>query len=184
MITRVVPASFRPRSSSISSPPVLAVEVAGRLVGEDDRRLADQRPRHRHPLALAAGELGGAVALAVGEADPGQRRGGAAAALAGRHAGVEQPVGDVVDHRRRLEQEELLEDEADPGRAQAGQLVVAGARRGRGPRSRSLPLLGRSSVPIRCSRVDLPEPEGPTIAVSSPRSTLSETPRSASTPPG
>jgi len=36
----------------------------------------------------------------------------------------EQAVGDVVDHRRRLEQEEALEDEADPGRPQAGELVV------------------------------------------------------------
>jgi len=40
------------------------------------------------------------------------------------NAGVEEAVGDVVDHRRRLEQEELLEDEADPGRAEAGKLVV------------------------------------------------------------
>ena len=33
-----------------------------------------------------------------------------------------------------------------------------------------MPELGRSSVPIRCSNVDFPEPEGPTIATSSPRS--------------
>ena len=34
-----------------------AVEVAGRLVGEDDRRAPDERPGDRDPLALAAGEL-------------------------------------------------------------------------------------------------------------------------------
>ena len=34
-----------------------AVEVARRLVGQDQRRLADQRPRDRHPLALAARQL-------------------------------------------------------------------------------------------------------------------------------
>ena len=31
-----------------------------------------------------------------------------------------------------------------------------------------MPLVGRSSVPMMCSSVDLPEPDGPTIAASSP----------------
>ena len=37
------------------------VEVAGGLVGEDDLRLAGQRPGHGDPLLLAAGELARAV---------------------------------------------------------------------------------------------------------------------------
>ena len=36
------------------------------------------------------------------------------------------------------------------------------------PAIRTVPELGRSSVPMMCSSVDLPEPEGPTIAHSSP----------------
>ena len=40
------------------------VEVAGRLVGEDQARPADQRARDRDALALAAGELGGQMARA------------------------------------------------------------------------------------------------------------------------
>ena len=47
----------------------LAVEVAGRLVGEHDVRLGDQRAGDRHPLLLAAGELGRPVAEPVGEAE-------------------------------------------------------------------------------------------------------------------
>ena len=39
----------------------LRVEVAGRLVREDDGRLRNQRPRNRDPLLLAAGQLGGPV---------------------------------------------------------------------------------------------------------------------------
>ena len=35
------------------------IERAGRLVGENDRRLVGERARHRHALALAAGELVG-----------------------------------------------------------------------------------------------------------------------------
>ena len=47
----------------------LRVEVAGRLVGEDDGGPGDQRAGDRDPLLLAAGELGGPVGGAVGEAD-------------------------------------------------------------------------------------------------------------------
>src|SRR5689334_10478963 len=45
------------------------VEVAGRLVGEDDVRPRDQGAGARDPLLLAAGELGRAVAQPVAEAD-------------------------------------------------------------------------------------------------------------------
>ena len=36
----------------------LGVEVAGGLVGEEEGGIAHQRPRHGHPLLLAAGEGG------------------------------------------------------------------------------------------------------------------------------
>ncbi len=45
------------------------VEVAGRLVGEDDCRLRDQGARDRDALLLAARELGGAVLSPVRDAD-------------------------------------------------------------------------------------------------------------------
>jgi len=44
-------------------------------------------------------------------------RDGAPAALLERDAGVEEPVGDVIQHGGVLGQEELLEDEANPGGA-------------------------------------------------------------------
>ena len=37
----------------------MRVEVAGRLVGEDQRRVGDERARDRDPLLLTAGELDG-----------------------------------------------------------------------------------------------------------------------------
>src|SRR3954465_826214 len=46
---------------------------------------------------------------------------------------------------------------------------------------RTTPLVGCSSVPMTCSSVDLPEPDGPTIATSSPRPTENDTPSSATT---
>jgi hypothetical protein len=35
----------------------VAIQIAGRLVGQDDQRVIGQRPDNRDPLALAAGEL-------------------------------------------------------------------------------------------------------------------------------
>ena len=52
----------------------LGVQVAGRLVGEQQRRRGDQRPGHRDPLLLAAGELVGLVVGPVGQARPGPAR--------------------------------------------------------------------------------------------------------------
>jgi hypothetical protein len=46
------------------------------------------------------------------------------------------------------------------------------------------PLVGRSRAPVTCSIVDFPEPDGPTIATSSPASMVSDTFSSAVTPPG
>ena len=75
-----------------------------------------------------------------------------------------------------LGEEELLEDEADPGRAHDRQraVVEAGDVEAGDPHR---PALGRSSVPITCSSVDLPDPDGPTIATSSPRRTRKLTAR-------
>ena len=101
-------------------------------------------------------------------------------ALAERHTRVEEPVGDVVTRRATVEQEELLEHEADRPRSQRRELAVCHLRRGVTVDAHR-PAVGRSSVPSTCSSVDFPEPDGPTIASSSPASTRSETPRRAAT---
>ena len=91
----------------------LRVEVRGRLVGEQDRRLARQGPGDRDALLLAAGEIARQEALAVGQAHGVEHalglgpRGGALEAL------DVQRVLDVLERRERGEEVELLEDEAD-----------------------------------------------------------------------
>ena len=45
------------------------VEVAGRLVGEDEAGPGGERAADRHPLLLAAGELLGVAGQEVGEAE-------------------------------------------------------------------------------------------------------------------
>ena len=59
-----------------------AVERAGRLVGEEDVRVVDERARNRHALLLAAGKLGRLVLLAMREPDLGEARLGLLARVA------------------------------------------------------------------------------------------------------
>ena len=100
------------------------IQIACRLVGEHDGWLADQCPGDGDPLALPTRELGGTDMRALGQADQVQGIEGALAALLEGDAGVEEPVGHVVQHGGVLGQEELLEDEPDPSGPQIGHFVV------------------------------------------------------------
>ena len=163
------------------SAPVARVEVAGRLVGEHDRRRADERAGDRHALALAARTAAPRCARArwLSPTRSSAARGRPAALARGR-ARVEQAVGDVL--------ERAVAPRAGGTAGRRSRCAARAARRGRGrtprrrrlPAIRTTPLVARSSVPMMCSSVDLPEPEGPTIAHSSPSSTVRFTPRSAS----
>ena len=65
-ITRVFAAVAQEADRFLAAGPV---EVTGRLVGEDQLRFVDQRPRHRHALLLSARKLGGTVVEAAAHAD-------------------------------------------------------------------------------------------------------------------
>ena len=89
------------------------VEVAGRLVGEQQRRLADQRAGDGDPLLLATGELARPVPEPVAQPDRVQRGGRPLAALLLAHAAVDQRKPDVVQGARARQELEGLEDEPD-----------------------------------------------------------------------
>jgi hypothetical protein len=84
------------------------------LVHEEHRRLDGQRPRHRHPLALPARELGG---IAVEEGLDVQERGGALDLSPGfglvpaLHPEAE---GDVLEHRHVGKDGVVLEHHGEP----------------------------------------------------------------------
>ena len=73
------------------------VEVAGRLVGQDDRRVDRQRARDGHPLALAAGQLVRQVIQAMAELDERQQFAGAFVDLLTRPAAQVQRQADVLE---------------------------------------------------------------------------------------
>ena len=93
----------------------LTVQRRGRLVAEQYLGPRRQRPGDRHPLLLPARQLGRIAVDLVAERD--QLQALANAGINGR-AGLAtmnpQREGDVLEHRRVLDQVELLEDHPDP----------------------------------------------------------------------
>src|SRR6266536_3145955 len=131
------------------------VQVAGRLVGEQQPGLVDEGSGDRNALLLTSGEARRQRSLPAGEAD-GREELLRALELVEVGPVREERSHHVVADRQRRQQVEPLEYEADPPS-------------------------GRSMAPTTCSRVDLPEPEGPVTATTSPASTDSVTPSSATT---
>ena len=84
----------------------VGVEVAGRLVGEDDRRPVEQRPGDRHPLPLAAAEHRGGCAARCSSPTLASISRRAPLALRPGYAGVQQALGDVVERGQPVEQVE------------------------------------------------------------------------------
>jgi len=82
-----------------------------RLIGQQDRRLVDERSPDRRALLLAAGELvGQAVALAVNAHRVQHARDRAGDDLPVERAGHPQAVGQVLEDGLVADQPEVLED--------------------------------------------------------------------------
>ena len=97
------------------------VEMGGRLVEQQNRRLHRQRARQQHPLALAAGQLGQA-AVAPGGASGGLHRLAdrllVAPARQAEQAEMRQPAQpDHIDHRQVAAGLALLRQPGQPARA-------------------------------------------------------------------
>ena len=105
------------------------VEVARRLVGEDQIRPGSQGAGDGDALLLATGELTRAMGQAVAEADGLDDR--AQPCSVGAAAGQGQRQRDVLLGVERRQQVVGLEDEPDALAAEAGQLAVGQASRGR-----------------------------------------------------
>ena len=101
-ISTVMPRSrLKPHEQLHDLDAARGVEIAGRLVGEQHRRLGDDRAGDRHALHLPARELGRRVRLPAREADGGQRLARPSVPLAGGHAAIDQRQLDVLERGRR-----------------------------------------------------------------------------------
>ena len=156
----------------------IGIEVAGRLVGEHELRVVDERARDGDALLLAARQLFGKRVHAVLQADPLQHLKGLALLRRQRHAEHAHHERDVLKHRQARDEPEVLKDEAD---ACGGSLHLRPAQRraDRGRATFSSPSLGSSSRSSSRSNVDLPAPLGPVRKRNSPLSMVSDRSRSA-----
>ena len=162
----------------------MGVEVAGRLVGEHQRRRrARTRGRSRR---AAAGRPRACAAGSRARSPRPTARSSSRARLAplgrDRPAPAIRPgISTFSSRRERRQQVVELEDEARCVRAAERGDVAFGERRGLAARRSVAPAVGGSSRPIRLSSVDLPEPDGPISAVNSPGASTRSMPCSTST---
>ena len=89
------------------------VQRAGRLVGQQNLRIVDQRPRNRHALHLSAGHLVGLFMQLVTQTDLFQRLHGALSPLGLAHARKRQRKLHVLQNRLVRDQVIALKDETD-----------------------------------------------------------------------
>ena len=97
----------------MTSPGEAVVEVAGRLVGHEERRVVDEGPRQRDALLLASRQLLRKRSEPVVELDEPQHLVGAPAALGRRDAEELLDVRDVLEDGPRREELVVLEDDPD-----------------------------------------------------------------------
>ena len=131
-----------------------------------------------HTLLLTAGEFVGFVAETVGQTDRLDHL--VEERLIGFVPAQVDRQGDVLESGQGRHEVEGLEDEADLVAPQQREVLLGECREVRFP-DEDLPLVSRSSPARQCINVDLPEPEGPMIAVNCPWSNETSTLRRAVT---
>ena len=101
-----------------------AVEIAGRLVAQQELRIGDDRAGNGHALLLPARHFTRIVVGPVGEIDDLERGRDALAPRLGAKVRQQQRQFDVLrsaEHRHQIVE---LKDEADVGRAPAGEIAL------------------------------------------------------------
>ena len=113
------------------------VELAGRLVGEQQRRPVGQRARDRHPLHLAARQLRRPMVAAPRQADVLEQLACARPPVGFGRAGFRLRQLDVLPRGEHRQQEEALKHEADARQPDVAALGLGQRRRRRALRTRA-----------------------------------------------
>ena len=114
--------------------PGILVEIAGRLVGDEDGRTGRQRARQRHALLLAAGQLRRIMRKPLAEADRLEFTPGALEGI--RHPRQFKRHRDILDRRHGRDEVERLEHDPHIAAAEAGKRVFIESGAGLRPRRR------------------------------------------------
>ena len=119
-----VPGTVQPLEQRQDLQTGLRIQIPGRFVSQQNRRIVDEGARDRDALTLTAGQLVRLVRDPVGELDPLERLERARAPDGAGDTGVDERQLHVVQRRGSRQQVEGLEDEPDLLVADARQLVV------------------------------------------------------------
>ena len=107
----------------------MGVEIAGRLVGEDQDRIVGERARDRHALACPPESCRGSLSSCpASPKSRSSRRRPFADGAAGKLAEAPHRQHHVLERGEFRQEEVELEDEADLGEADIGEAVVAEPR--------------------------------------------------------
>ena len=104
---------------------LIGVQVAGRLVGQDDRRLRDERARDGDQLLLSAGELRRVEVLLADDLEAVEHVADQAVALLLLDVAIGERHVEVFVHRQVVQQVIGLEHEADVLLLQVGAVALA-----------------------------------------------------------
>ena len=146
------------------------VEVPSRLVGQQHRRTAGDRPGDRDPLPLAPRQLGRPGPGPVPQPDDSQGVCCQPPPLAAAHPAYSNPSATLpstlwCSARKNCWNTNPIRDARSA--ASSRSRIRATSK----PVTPTTPAVGLPRVPIRCSSVDLPDPDGPATATSSPAAT-------------
>ena len=161
---------------------ILGVEVAGRLVGEDQLRSGHDGAGDGHPLLLTAGELLREVLGAVADGHALHDFRDLLLALGSGDVEIPQRQFDVLIHIEFVDKVETLEHETDIAFAELGALFLLEVRHLGA--EEFIAAAGRvvqqaQDIQQRGLAADLPQPEGPMMATNSPSLISKDTPLSA-----
>lgn len=153
----------------------LAIEVAGRFIGEQHPRPAAEGARQRHTLLLAAGQLRRQVIEPFAQSQLFQQLHRLLAALPVALAAQQRRQLHVFQRVQRRHQHERLKHEADVLARSAARPSSSNAVSD-SPSRRTSPSLPSSSPAKMPSRVDFPDPDSPIRAIVCAGLTSSSTP--------
>jgi hypothetical protein len=111
--TTVVPRALISRKRTHDLNRQIGIEVPGRLIGEEQLRIVDDRARDGDALLLASGQNRRRHVKAVVQTHPLESKVGAPFLLTSGDAGDVEDVRDVVERRLATDQLEVLKDDAD-----------------------------------------------------------------------
>ena len=147
----------------------LAVQLSGRLVGQEQRGPVGQRARDGHALHLAARELGGPVPAPLAEPHVVEQLAGARAPVGS--ATPASAIGSSTFSSAVSTGSRWKRWKTKPSRVRRSRVSSRSeSRSSRRPSMLTAPDDGGSMPPRMWSSVDLPDPDGPAMATYSPAS--------------